>query len=57
MTNSLKNSAPLANTLMEQFKSKGYTCQQVKENEVTLIIIKHGRRQETNIIAFQPAPR
>ncbi len=43
-----KNHTTLAINLMEQFKSKGYSCRQVKEKEVTLTILKHGKRQDPN---------
>lgn len=48
MNHPKKNHTALAIHLMEQFKSKGYSCRQVKEKEVTLTIFKHGKRKKSN---------
>ncbi len=46
--NHLKKIQPLVINLVQQFKSKGYSCRQVKEKEATLTIFKHGKKTEPN---------
>jgi hypothetical protein len=43
-TNPKKNRTPVDHILLDQFRRKGYKCEEIEEQEATIFIITHDRK-------------
>jgi len=48
-TDPKKNRTQVDHILLEQFRRKGYKCEEIEENDATIFVIKH-EKKNTDII-------
>lgn len=49
-TNPKENRTPIDHILLEQFRRKGYKCEEVCEENATIFIIKHEKKHSEVIV-------
>ena len=54
-TNPKENRPFFNEILFEQFRRKGYSCEEIKEDNSTIFIIKHGKKIESLLHATNEA--